>query len=110
MWYASPAVGTCHDTAKLFPRPGAAIEFQRRRQLCRSREWSGHNGGRSPQAGWIAHPVLFGFADSRIDTQCPLISGIFAILTLCLPLHSGSVFSSIFCTTAILVSLSTSAG
>src|SRR6266540_4738590 len=39
MWYALPGVGTCHDTAKLFPLPGAAIEFQRRMQLCRSREW-----------------------------------------------------------------------
>ena len=42
--------------------------------------------------------------------KCRLILGIFTILTLCRPLHSGSVFSSIFCTTAISVSLSTSVG
>jgi hypothetical protein len=33
MRHASPGLVTFHDTAKLFPRPGAAIEFHYRTRL-----------------------------------------------------------------------------
>src|SRR5215470_650150 len=66
MWDALPGVGTCHNTAKLFPRPDAAIEFHVGLQLPRM-VWDTTTG--ASYDGHNAHPVLFGFADSRIDTQ-----------------------------------------
>ena len=64
MRQALRGMGTCHDAAKLFPRPGAAIEFHVRRQL-----YDRETGLQLTTTGRIADLVLFGFADSIIDTQ-----------------------------------------
>src|SRR5438132_8164058 len=109
MWHALPGMGTCHDTAKLFPRPGAAIEFHMGRSSTIPRTiWETTTDANHD--GCIAHLVLFGFADSRIDTQISFNIGQFSYPYQCHPHRSGSVFNNIFCTTATSVSPSTSAG
>ena len=78
MWQAFPRLDRHNDTAKLFSRCGAAIEF--------------HVGGSfgTLKAVWkapnvsqnrIDHLVLFGFADSKVDTQQSFNTGHFRNLT-----------------------------
>src|SRR5581483_2871141 len=103
VWRALPGVGTYHDTAKLFPRPGAAIEFPA------GALYDSENNSRTithaNRNGRVSHMVLFGFAVSRIDTQMSVPS-----LRQWRPPHSGSVFSATSWITGTSVSPSTSVG
>jgi hypothetical protein len=67
MWHVLLGVGTCHH-AKLFPRPGAAIEFHVRGSSTIARMFW-YTTTEANDDGHIADQVLFGFAESRIDIQ-----------------------------------------
>jgi hypothetical protein len=68
MRHALPYLGTFHDSAKLFPRPVAAIEFHvRGRSTIARMFW--YTTTEANDDGHIADQVLFGFAESRIDIQ-----------------------------------------
>jgi glucose-6-phosphate isomerase len=81
MWHALPGVGTCHDTAKLFRQPGAAIEFQYKKQLCDPENRFVGNHGVLTMAGRIGPSDFFWILQTRGSIlTCRLILGIFHIL------------------------------